>query len=49
MVSITGVQPLNTITYEYLDTNWKDKLTSYNGQPITYDAMVIQPITMVMQ
>ncbi|WFR55923.1 hypothetical protein QA584_20205 [Anaerocolumna sp. AGMB13025] len=24
----------NTITYEYADANWKDKLTSYNGQAI---------------
>ena len=27
----------NTITYGYTDSNWKDKLTSYNGQTITYD------------
>lgn len=26
-----------TIPYEYTDTNWKDKLTSYDGQSITYD------------
>ena len=26
-----------TISYAYGDTNWKDKLTSYNGQAITYD------------
>ena len=25
--------------YAYTDTNWKDKLTSYNGQTITYDAI----------
>ncbi len=25
------------ISYSYNDTNWKDKLTSYNGQTITYD------------
>ena len=24
-------------TYGYTDTNWKDKLTSYNGTEITYD------------
>ena len=24
-------------TYGYEDANWKDKLTSYNGQTITYD------------
>lgn len=26
-------------TYSYDDTNWKDKLTSYNGEAITYDEM----------
>lgn len=29
----------NTIAYAYGDTNWKDKLTSYNGKNITYDAI----------
>ncbi|MFV0342783.1 MAG: DNRLRE domain-containing protein [Anaerocolumna sp.] len=29
----------NTIQYEYGDNNWKDKLTSYNGETITYDAI----------
>lgn len=29
----------NAITYEYADSNWKDKLTSYNGQAIAYDAI----------
>ena len=33
------MQPQNTINYEYDDANWKDKLTSYNGQPISYDAI----------
>ena len=28
-----------TISYGYGDTNWKDKLTSYDGQSITYDAI----------
>ena len=28
-----------TIPYVYSDANWKDKLTSYNGQAITYDAI----------
>ena len=28
-----------TIPYVYGDSNWKDKLTSYNGQAITYDAI----------
>ena len=34
--------PTTTIsekTYSYGDTNWKDKLTSYNGEAITYDEM----------
>ena len=26
-----------TIKYAYSDSNWKDKLTNYNGQTITYD------------
>jgi len=29
--------PTATINYGYTDTNWKDKLTSYNGSTITYD------------
>lgn len=28
-----------TTPYVYADSNWKDKLTSYNGQTITYDAI----------
>ena len=28
-----------TIFYGYTDENWKDKLTSYNGDTITYDAI----------
>ena len=31
--------PLLTIPYLYSDANWKDKLTSYNGVSITYDAI----------
>ena len=27
------------VTYEYGDSNWKDLLTKYNGQSITYDAI----------
>lgn len=27
----------STVNYTYADTNWKDKLTAYNGQAITYD------------
>ena len=30
---------LETIPYTYGDANWKDKLTSYNGTAITYDAI----------
>ncbi|WP_052335624.1 RHS repeat-associated core domain-containing protein [Faecalispora jeddahensis] len=29
--------PTNTISYAYDNANWKDLLTSYNGQSITYD------------
>jgi RHS repeat-associated protein len=29
----------NTINYSYGDSNWKDKLTSYDGKAITYDAI----------
>ncbi|SDM86461.1 polymorphic toxin-type HINT domain-containing protein [Acetanaerobacterium elongatum] len=35
-----AVEPANatdTINYTYGDNNWKDKLTTYNGQAITYD------------
>ena len=31
--------PTQTINYAYADTNWKDKLTSYDGKAITYDAI----------
>ena len=30
---------VETIPYAYGDANWKDKLTAYNGVPITYDAI----------
>ncbi len=30
-------EPTSTILYGYSDTNWKDKMTSYNGEEITYD------------
>ena len=30
---------LEPISYTYGDSNWKDKLTSYNGSAITYDAI----------
>ena len=29
----------DTILYSYTDSNWKDKLTAYDGQAITYDAI----------
>ena len=32
-----STDPVDTITYKYSDSNWKDLLTSYNGQTITYD------------
>lgn len=31
--------PIEVISYEYGDSNWRDKLTSYNGNAITYDAI----------
>lgn len=31
-------EPTSTADYGYSDTEWKDKLTSYNGGTITYDA-----------
>ncbi len=30
---------LQTITYTYGDSNWKDKMTAYNGAAITYDVI----------
>ena len=30
---------IDTIAYSYTDSNWKDKLTAYDGQTITYDAI----------
>ena len=34
----TGIpQTSETIDYAYTNTNWKDRLTEYNGQTITYD------------
>ena len=35
--SLTSITPTETVTYTYGDSNWKDKLTSYNGQTIAYD------------
>ena len=31
--------PLETVTYEYGDVNWRDKLTAVNGSTIRYDAI----------
>ncbi|MBO7319994.1 MAG: RHS repeat-associated core domain-containing protein [Clostridia bacterium] len=31
--------PTSTISYTYGDSNWKDKLTAYNGETIDYDAI----------
>lgn len=28
-----------TVQYQYADTNWKDKLTGYDGKTLTYDAI----------
>ncbi len=36
---LSGVTPTATIAYAYTDTNWKDKLTSLNGDSLTYDAI----------
>ena len=33
----TPGQASDTASYTYGDANWKDKLTAYNGTPITYD------------
>lgn len=35
--SLDGVTVASTVNYTYGDSNWKDKLTLYNGQTITYD------------
>ena len=36
--TVTGTAT-TTKTYTYGDSNWKDKLTAYNGSSITYDAI----------
>mgnify|MGYP003291831499 CR=1 FL=1 len=33
-----STEATDTITYKYEDSSWKDLLTSYDGQEITYDA-----------
>ncbi|AOR23440.1 RHS repeat-associated core domain-containing protein [Clostridium taeniosporum] len=35
----TPLGATNTVNYTYGDTNWKDKLTNFNGKEITYDAI----------
>ena len=36
---LSSLTPLDTITYTYGDSEWKDLLTAYDGQAITYDAI----------
>ena len=36
--TVTGT-PTTTNSYTYGDSNWKDKLTAYNGNTISYDAI----------
>ena len=36
--------PTNTVSYSYNNSNWKDLLTSYGGQSITYD-QIGNPLT----
>ncbi|MGN0474603.1 MAG: RHS repeat-associated core domain-containing protein [Acutalibacteraceae bacterium] len=35
--ALDGLTATNSYSYLYGDSNWKDKLTSYNGNTITYD------------
>jgi len=35
--SLINSIPENIVKYKYSDSNWKDKMTSYGGQKITYD------------
>ena len=37
--SLTGATAEKTDTYTYSDSLWSDKLTSYNGQTISYDSI----------
>ena len=37
--SLSGKTVTANHTYSYTDSNWKDKLTSYNGSTIAYDAI----------
>ena len=36
---LSAITPEQTAPYAYADPNWKDKLTSYDGHAITYDAI----------
>ena len=35
--SLDSITPTDTVNYSYNDTQWKDLLTSYDGNTITYD------------
>jgi RHS repeat-associated protein len=37
--ALDGLTANNSYTYLYGDSNWKDKLTSYDGKAITYDSI----------
>jgi RHS repeat-associated protein len=37
--ALDGLTATNSYTYLYGDSNWKDKLTSYDGKAITYDSI----------
>jgi RHS repeat-associated protein len=37
--SLDGLTPTTTDTYAYTNTNWKDQLTLFNGNTITYDVI----------
>ena len=36
---VTTLTATNTVTYAYGNADWKDQLTSFNGEAITYDAI----------
>ena len=37
--NLDSLTPTSTCTYGYSNSTWKDQLTSYNGNTITYDSM----------
>ena len=37
--SVSGLTPVESHTYTYGNTNWRDQLTKYDGVTITYDAI----------